>query len=279
MSARAARGAAVALGALARRRRGGVRADVAPAPAWRLNGGVTTALPRGDVVYVGGAFTQLYTPSTSEDQFYDSVTGQVRAAVRALHHGTRASVGTPDGRGGLLVAVRGGDAFADANGAFAPPAGTTIVRIGDDCLWDRAVRGARDRSGDPERPHDRPAGARRRRACWRRTRSSAPTGFLRAQVAAFDAVTGARDRRSSSTRASSEIGLLGASADARDRARARRGGRRLHARRGRAGDARARRRRTTVLADESVGVAHVGARTRRCTARGPRRPTRSRPTT
>ena len=57
----------------------------------------------------------------------------------------------PDGRGGLLVVVQSGDAFADGNGAFVPPGGTTIVRIGDDCLWDRAFAAP---SIDPAAPAD-----------------------------------------------------------------------------------------------------------------------------
>ncbi len=189
---------------------GGVRADVTPAPAWRLSGGVTTALPKGGLVYVGGSFTQLFSPSSSEDQFYDQVTGQVRAQC-ARSTTTRALTATPDGRGGLLVTVRAGDGWADANGAFVPPADTAIIRIGDDCFWDRqfAAPGI-----DPSNPSDLTIGLPVRVGNLVLASNSVLGPIfgssLRAQVAAFDAATGARVAFQFYDTIS-EIGFLGAS--------------------------------------------------------------------
>ncbi len=170
----------------------GVRADVTPAPAWRLSGGVTTALVKGGLVYVGGSFTQLFSPSSSQDQFYDQITGQVRAQC-ARSTTSRALTATPDGRGGLLVTVRAGDGWADANGAFVPPIDTAIIRIGDDCFWDRqfAAPGI-----DPSNPSDLTIGLPVRVGNLVLASNSVLGPIfgssLRAQVAAFDAATGAR---------------------------------------------------------------------------------------
>lgn len=186
----------------------GVRADVTPAPAWRVNGGVATALPRGNVVYVAGAFTQLYTPSTSQNQFYEPATGQVLTQC-ARSTSTRAIAATPDGHGGLLVVMRAGDAFADVNGAFVPPADTAIIRIAEDCLWDRqfAAPGI-----DPANPADLTVGLPVRVGNVVLASNAVIVNFfLQAQVAAFDAVTGARVAFQTYPNIS-EIGLLGGSA-------------------------------------------------------------------
>ena len=176
---------AAALGAAA------LRADVAATPAWRLSGAVATALFHGDTVYLGGTFTQLYTPSSSQDQFYDPVTAQVRPQCARSTSDTRGLSGVPDGRGGLLLVVRSGDAFADGNGAFVPPEGTTIVRIGDDCLWDRAFAAP---SIDPAAPADLTIGVPVPVGGLILASNSVigPDLFLRAQVASFDALSGAR---------------------------------------------------------------------------------------
>lgn len=168
----------------------GVRADVALAPAWKLNGGVTTAHLRGGLVYVGGTFTQLYTPSTTQDQFYDLITAQVLTQC-ARSTTPRALSGNPDGVGGLLVTVQEGDAYADAAGAFVPPAGTAIVRIGDDCRWDRQFAAP---AIDPGNPDDLTVGlpVRVGNLVLASNAVVGPFFFLRAQVAAYDAVSGAR---------------------------------------------------------------------------------------
>lgn len=186
----------------------GLRADVTRSPAWRVNGGVSTALPRGGVVYVAGAFTQLYTPSTSQDQFYEPATGQVRPQC-ARSTSTRAIAATPDGHGGLLVVVRAGDAFADANGAWTPPLNTAIIRIAEDCLWDRrfAAPGI-----DPLNPSDLTVGLPVRVGNVVLASNAVIVNFfLQAQVARFDAVTGAHvvSQRYPNI---SEIGFLGGSA-------------------------------------------------------------------
>ena len=186
----------------------GLRADVTLSPAWRVNGGVSTALPRGGVVYVAGAFTQLYTPSTSQDQFYEPATGQVRPQC-ARSTSTRAIAATPDGHGGLLVVVRAGDAFADVNGAWTPPLNTAIIRIAEDCLWDRrfAAPGI-----DPANPSDLTVGLPVRVGNVVLASNAVIVNFfLQAQVATFDAVTGAHLALQVYPDIS-EIGLLGGSA-------------------------------------------------------------------
>ena len=186
----------------------GLRADVTLSPAWRVNGGVSTALPRGGVVYVAGAFTQLYTPSTSQDQFYEPATGQVRPQC-ARSTSTRAIAATPDGHGGLLVVVRAGDAFADVNGAWTPPLNTAIIRIAEDCLWDRrfAAPGI-----DPANPSDLTVGLPVRVGNVVLASNAVIVNFfLQAQVATFDAVTGAHVAFQTYPNIS-EIGLLGGSA-------------------------------------------------------------------
>ena len=176
---------AVALGAI------GLRADVEVEPAWRLSGAVTAAVLHGDTIYIGGSFTQLFTPSTVQDQFYDASTAQPRTQCARSTNPSRGLAGVPDGRGGLLVTLQSGDAFADGNGAFAPPAGTTFVRIGDDCFWDRAFAAP---AIDPANPGDLsigipvPVGNR----ILASNSIIGSDGFLRAQVAAFDPLTGTR---------------------------------------------------------------------------------------
>ena len=126
-------------------------ADVSPTPDWTIANGIARAAIRGDTIYVGGAFTQLYSPSTSEDQFYDFVTGQVRADCARSTNAQRPLSGYPDNQGGLLVPVLEGDTFADVNGAFTPPDGTTLARIADTCLWDRQFAAP---AIDPQVPTD-----------------------------------------------------------------------------------------------------------------------------
>ncbi|MGD9902383.1 MAG: hypothetical protein AB7U83_02850 [Vicinamibacterales bacterium] len=186
-SAAAAAAVAVAvLGAIA------LRADVDATPAWRLGGAITTAVPDGSTLYVGGTFTKLFTPSTTEQQFYDPATALPRAQCARSTSPRRGLSGVPDGRGGLLVVLAEGDAFADVNGPFTPPAGTTFVRIAEDCLWDRAFAAP---AIDPANPADLtmlgvpvPVGSR----ILAGNAVVGPDGFLRAQVASFDPVSGAR---------------------------------------------------------------------------------------
>jgi hypothetical protein len=169
----------------------GVVADVAPTPDWRLTGSVSTALINAQTIYLGGSFTQLSTPATGQDQFLDPITAQPRTQCARSTSPANGLTGVPDGRGGLLVVVQPDDAFADVNGPFAPPPGTTIVRIGVDCLWDRGFAAP---SIDPAAPGDLtigipvPVGGRILAA----NAVIGPDLFLRAQVAAFDSVSGAR---------------------------------------------------------------------------------------
>ena len=186
-------------------------ADVSPTPDWTIANGIARAAIRGDTIYVGGAFTQLYSPSTSEDQFYDFVTGQVRADCARSTNAQRPLSGYPDNQGGLLVPVLEGDTFADVNGAFTPPDGTTLARIADTCLWDRQFAAP---AIDPQVPTDLTIGVPARAGNIVVT-SNAVIGpdliSLRAQAAAFDASTGARLRYEFYT-GKSEVGVLGATA-------------------------------------------------------------------
>ncbi|MEZ5291530.1 MAG: fibronectin type III domain-containing protein [Vicinamibacterales bacterium] len=188
-----------------------LRADVGDQPLWRLATGITTALADTDTIYVGGTFTSLYTPSTTQEQFYDLVTGQLKPECAKSTDPQRALSGYTDGAGGILVPTQFGDAFEDDAGAFVPDADTTLVRIMDTCRWDRQFQAG------PIDPFDAfnlsigvPA-----RAGNRVLGSNAvldPTTLkLRAQVASFDAGTGQRVNFQFYT-GTSEIGILGASA-------------------------------------------------------------------
>jgi hypothetical protein len=194
-------------------------ADVSVAPAWRLSDGISAALPAGNLIYVGGVFTQLFTPSTSEHQFYDLVAGQVRSECARSTNPQRAIVGYPDLRGGLLVPLAFDDAFADELGAFVPPPGATMVRIADTCLWDRQFAGD---PIDPLNPDDTTIGVPARVGNLIVAANSILVNFaLRAQAAAFSADTGSRVRFKDYPGVS-EIGVLGAT-DSRVIVRVRRG--------------------------------------------------------
>ncbi len=185
-----------------------VSADVVDAPTWRLGEGITAAIAHRDTIYVGGSFAQLYTPATSVTQFYDQFTGDPRPQCARTTTTARGLVTTPDGRGGLLVVVQPDDAFADQDGAFVPPAGTTIVRIANTCLWDRPFAAP---AIDPADAGNLAVGlpVRVGDVVYAANAIIASDGFLQAQVAAFDAVSGDRvDFRIYP--GISEIGLLGA---------------------------------------------------------------------
>lgn len=172
--------------------RGTVLADVDPAPAWRLGDAIATTAIHGERIYVGGPFSQLYTPSTTEEQFYDLVTAQVRADCARSTNASRPLGGVPDGVGGLLVPVQDGDTFADVNGPFAPPAGTTLVRVAETCLWDRPFVAP---VIDPAAPDDATIGrpARVGDTVVLTNAVYVPELLqLRAQAASFDARNGAR---------------------------------------------------------------------------------------
>ena len=185
-----------------------VSADVAAAPGWRLSEGITTAIVHGSTVYVGGTFSQLFTPSTSGAQFYDTITGQARPECARTTNPANGLTTTPDGLGGLLVIVQADDAFADVNGAFVPPAGTTIVRIASTCLWDRSFAAPGIDPGDED---NLTVGlpVRVGSAVYASNSIIGPDSFLQAQVAAYDAVSGERIGYQIYPEIA-EIGLLGA---------------------------------------------------------------------
>ncbi len=184
-------------------------ADVALTPSWTISDGITAAVVRGNTIYAGGVFTQLYSPSTAPEQFYDFVTGQVRPdCARSTQ---RPLSGFPDNQGGLLVPVVFGDSFADVNGPFPLADDITLVRIADTCLWDRQFAAL---SIDPQAPTDLTIGTPAR-VGGLVVATNAVLGpdliSLRAQAAAFDATTGARVAYQF-YQGRSEIGVLGATA-------------------------------------------------------------------
>jgi len=186
-----------------------VGADVAQAPAWTISNGIAAAVVRGNTIYAGGSFAQLFSPSTSQDQFYDLVTGQVRA--ECARSTQRPLTGVTDNQGGLLVPVVAGDVFADVNGPFTPPDGTTLVRIADTCLWERQFAAP---SVDPQVPTDLTIGlpARVGGVVVATNAVLSPDLIsLRAQAAAFDVTTGARVGYQFYP-GRSEVGVLGATA-------------------------------------------------------------------
>lgn len=208
---RLTRWVAVTVAALAAVGTATLLADVAPTPTWRLASGVTAAAVRGDTMVVGGTFTQLFTPSSSQNQFYDFVTGQVRTDCARSTDPDRALSGVPDNRGGLLVSVHEDDTFADVNGDFVPPDGTTIVRIAETCLWDRQFAAP---AIDPLAPSNLTIGtpARVGNVVVATNAVIGPDFItLRAQAAAFDATSGAR-LRYEFYQGRSEVGVLGATA-------------------------------------------------------------------
>jgi hypothetical protein len=185
------------------------RADLPATPDWRLADGITTALPAGDTVYVGGTFARLFTPASTENQFYDLVSGQPRAECARSTSADRTLAGYPDGRGGLLVPLQAGDSLADDAGVFTPVAGTTIVRITEACRWDRQFAAE---PIDPSTPEDLTIGVPARVGGLVLASNAVVRDlFLRAQVASFDAGTGRR-REYRIYDDKSEIGILGATA-------------------------------------------------------------------
>jgi len=195
-----------------------VRADVAAAAAWRVASGISTAFAIDSTIYVGGAFTQLYTPSTAEDQFYDPITGQVRAECARSTSATRSLFGYPDNQGGLLVPVQVGDTYADSGGSFVPPDDTTIVRIAPNCLWDRQFAAGTVDPADPFNTTIGPPARAGNLVVATNAIVNFTTGFLQAQAAAYSAVTGARTLFRNDYQLGfggqrvSELGVLGASA-------------------------------------------------------------------
>jgi hypothetical protein len=186
-----------------------VRADVSTAPTWRLADGITAAIAVDDRVYVGGTFSELFSPATSEDQFYDLVSGQVRPECARSTNPQRSLSGYPDGSGGLLVRVQDDDAFADGLGPYVPAAGSTLVRITDQCVWDRQFEAE---AIDPSDPDNLTVGvpARVGGVVLQSNAVLGPNFALISQVASFSATTGRRAGFQTYD-GKSEIGILGAS--------------------------------------------------------------------
>lgn len=195
--------------------RGTLRADVASAPAWTIANGVSVAVPSGSDVYVAGAFTQLFTPSTVEDQFYDIATGQVRTECARSTDPDQPLFAYPDNQGGLLVPIGFATGFADAGGPFVPAEGTTVLRIAANCTWDRPfAMGTIDPSDSFNVAVNQPARAGGLVVASNSVFDFA-TGFQRAQTAAFSATSGVRvgfrDRyQQLGGTLVSELGVLGA---------------------------------------------------------------------
>ena len=137
-----------------------------------------------------------------------------------------------------------------------PPAGTTIVRIGEDCLWDRAFAAPAIDPNTPQRSHDRRAGRGRRTRARRPTRSSAPTASCARRWRRSMPVSGARTGYQVYPGVGRDRLLRSGPAEARSRACGRRSTAITVS-------ARSRRPRSTlttsgtVLADESLGRPHL----------------------
>lgn len=183
------RGAALCAGLLAGAA-AGLRADVSPDAAWRRLGAVTVALPVGDVIYVGGTFTQLATPSTSLDQFHDRATGLVRPGCARSSRADRALTAVPDEQGGFFVPVATGDTYEDGGGAVPVTTGTTLLRIRADCTFDRTFATP---VIDPTAPDDTAAGRPVQSGAFVFLAKVRTAGLFQvAVIGKFDAVTGAR---------------------------------------------------------------------------------------
>jgi len=115
-------------------------ADILPTPRWRVvpNGAVRAAVEKDGVVYVGGSFTHVFQPPPADPLFVDRTTG---AALTGCAAKTGSFNLVPDASGGAFVQVDVGarvpETFWDGNGPFAPPAGTTFLRVLPNCRWDR----------------------------------------------------------------------------------------------------------------------------------------------
>jgi len=115
-------------------------ADILPTPRWRVvpNGGLLAAVEKNGIVYLAGNFTHIFQPPPADPLFVDRTTG---AALTGCAAKTGFFTLVPDASGGAFVQVdvsaRVSETFWDGNGPFAPPAGTTFLRILPNCRWDR----------------------------------------------------------------------------------------------------------------------------------------------
>lgn len=118
-----------------------VRATVDTSSAWAVRqSGVTHAVTEVDGrVILGGNFSAHF---RGADQlgFIDTATGQLRGACARASRSLQSL--TPDGAGGVFLSTAlgtslGNQAYADAAGAFVPPAGTAFLRVRPDCQFDR----------------------------------------------------------------------------------------------------------------------------------------------
>lgn len=184
-----------------------VRADVSASADWRLAGGISTVTPAGPLLYVGGTFAELSTPTTDEHQFYDLVSGAVRGECARSTDPQQAIFGYTDLRGGLLVPLTGRESFADQLGPLVLPQGATMARIADTCLWDRQFAGE---AIDPLDQTDTTIGVPARVGNLVLASKSIIDLFsLRAQVASFSADSGRRVAFREYP-GKSELGVLGA---------------------------------------------------------------------
>ncbi len=108
-----------------------LKADVAPFAAWRLtaNDAIARALQAGPAVYVSGRFTKL-------GRAVAPFTAILDPATLAL------TVGSGCGSGAFISSgyVRASDGLSDGDGPYVVPPGTAIVRITNDCRFDRRFR-------------------------------------------------------------------------------------------------------------------------------------------
>lgn len=151
-------------------------ADILPSPRWRLPIGVTAAVERNGVVYLGGTFRYVFQPPPADPLFVDRATGAPLSGC-ASKSGSFTSLG-PDAAGGAFMAVESAsDTMWDGDGPFAVPSGTTFLRVLPNCRWDRGFLP----SGVAGSPLDTGSVV-----------VAAAGGLTSAQLAVYDRVTGQR---------------------------------------------------------------------------------------
>ncbi len=111
------------------------RADVAPFPSWRLaaNGPIASAVQAGSTIYLGGSFTKIGRAITPLDGILDLATLNFTEATGCAH-----SAGSALSEGYWPSPLL----LQDGAGPFPLPPGTSIIRVGVDCRFDRRFRPA-----------------------------------------------------------------------------------------------------------------------------------------
>jgi hypothetical protein len=112
-----------------------IQADVAPFPSWRVevNGSIAQSVQIGQTVFVGGGFTKIGPATAPFSAMFDPAALTFAAVSGCARQGQVQMV--PG-----VTAVGNPAVLADGNGPFPLPPGTSMVRIGADCRFDRRFR-------------------------------------------------------------------------------------------------------------------------------------------